>query len=96
MQIIAEIFTIFLFKTYFRFSFQVLRGGRLELHPRIPKQIQRLIHLTMMETDQRPTFVGLKDDLLEINFKDGIRLGILAILYKNLYCYVLSINFESK
>jgi hypothetical protein len=49
----------------------VIDGGRLELHPRIPESIQVLIQLTMVEANQRPTFIKLKEDLCDIKFAEG-------------------------
>jgi hypothetical protein len=56
----------------------VLNGKRLELHPRIPKSIQNLIQLTMVDADHRPTFADLKDNLLEMRFEDGMCFPVCA------------------
>lgn len=50
---------------------QVLKGDRLELHPKIPESIKMLIQLTMVDADHRPSFLDLKDNLLDIGFQDG-------------------------
>ncbi|XP_028391604.1 uncharacterized protein LOC114516354 [Dendronephthya gigantea] len=49
----------------------VLAGKRLELHPKIPKQIQLLIQYTMMDVDRRPTFSALKGNLMDIVEKNN-------------------------
>jgi hypothetical protein len=54
-----------------KISRQVIEGSRLELHRRIPEPTQKLINLTMVEADHRPTFTNLKEDLRHIELKDG-------------------------
>ena len=50
---------------------QVIHGGRLELHPRIPESIQVLIQITMVDADHRPTFTNLKESLKDLHFDNG-------------------------
>ncbi|XP_028411567.1 uncharacterized protein LOC114534209 [Dendronephthya gigantea] len=48
----------------------VLNGKKLELHPKMPDVIQKIIESTMKKKNQRPTFLALNSDLTEVTFND--------------------------
>ncbi|XP_028411528.1 tyrosine-protein kinase CSK-like [Dendronephthya gigantea] len=50
----------------------VLNGNKLELHPKIPDSIRKIIQSTMKKKDHRPTFRHLKSDFMDLTFHQEI------------------------